>query len=435
MAYYQYGHRNSLSHQQRNNYNMEKQQQVGGVQPSTSAVIANYFLKTHGGTHVIQCVLSMLSSLLGVACLLLPSFPCTATNAAATTSSALTAQALSRQILLSTTKYQLLQQTLLLALAKHAAGFLGAIFLGASRIPELGLRNTRRHLEMVAMDPIGQYLFYCSILVVWMSWFSGIGVGGTRGGGMNDYVAKLRGSVNLIMNSAAAAAAASSADATTTNASPESAVSQLLNTLTQTPPPWYLSQSRGASIIPFLLLGPILLREIISICWVISDVLTLAFTSSGGMSAKFMQGILAGCRSVLDAFMSILISSDKWRKADSFQRQRSLAKLVSQCSLGMELCVGGILIGDAIQAFWRFAFIGPDIADGSGGSVRLPFKFVLGKMVCAHLYLNFLLSRRRKIQAFIGSIRGGAILDRVLDVLIDPKKEMGLDDGMEGDDV
>jgi hypothetical protein len=28
------------------------------VQPSTSAVIANYFLKTHGGTHAIQCLLS-----------------------------------------------------------------------------------------------------------------------------------------------------------------------------------------------------------------------------------------------------------------------------------------------------------------------------------------------------------------------------------------
>jgi ERCC4-type nuclease len=37
-----------------------------------------------------------------------------------------------------------------------------------------------------------------------------------------------------------------------------------------------------------------------------------------------------------------------------------------------------------------------------------------------------LLSRRKKIQTLVGSIRGGAFLDQVLDVLIDPKREMGL---------
>ena len=71
MAYYQYGH-NGNSHQQNQQF----------VQPSTSAVIANYFLKTHGGTHLLQCVLSLLASVLGVACLVLPSFP-TAASAAA----------------------------------------------------------------------------------------------------------------------------------------------------------------------------------------------------------------------------------------------------------------------------------------------------------------------------------------------------------------
>lgn len=246
---------------------------------------------------------------------------------------------------------------------------------------------------------------------------------------MREYIARLRGSVFSIMNASAAAATDAS-----NNSQDTTTMSQLLDTLSQQPPPWFLSQSTGGFIIPILILGPILLREIISILWVCSDVLTLAVTtSSGGMISKFCSSILSACRSILDAFMSILITSDQWRKANSFQRQRTLANLVSRCSLAMELVVGVILMGDAIQSFWRFAFVGPTIAMGdnaaaSGGGVgRLPFKCVLGKMACAHLYLNFLLSRRKKIAAVIGSIRGGgAMMNRFLDVLIDPKKEMGL---------
>ncbi|KAL7528674.1 hypothetical protein ACHAXR_004138 [Thalassiosira sp. AJA248-18] len=399
LAYYQYGHRNSL-HTYNNSNNGQLNQQH--VQPSTSAVIANYFLKTHGGTHAIQCLLSLLASFLGVACLLLPAFPSSATN------KAMNAKSLSRNILLSTVKYQLMQQSLLLAMAKHASGLLGAVVLGASRFPQLGISNARRHLESVALDPVGQYLFYCSLLVVWMGWFGG-GSGGV--GGMREYVAVLR---------------KTSVD----NAQDSAVTTQLLDTLSQTPPPWFLSQSFGGSIISILILGPILLREIISVLWVLSDVLTLAFTSSGGVTGKFLSGILSGCRSILDAFMSVLITSDQWRKADSFQRQRALARLVSRCSLMMELAVGGILIGDAIQSFWTLAF-----DNNISGGGRLSFKCVLGKMACAHLYLNFLLSRRKKIATVIGSIRGGAVVNRVLDVLIDPMKEMGLsEDEMDDED-
>jgi hypothetical protein len=125
--------------------------------------------------------------------------------------------------------------------------------------------------------------------------------------------------------------------------------------------------------------------------------------------------------------MSILVTSDKWRKADSFTRQRTLARLVSQASLGMEVLVGGVLIGDAVQCFYKVAFV--------RNTSDVSFKLVLGKFICAHLYLNFLLSRRKKIQVLVGSIRGGALLDRVLDVLIDPKREMGLiEDDEEGNE-
>ncbi|KAL7515822.1 hypothetical protein ACHAWX_000897 [Stephanocyclus meneghinianus] len=416
MAYYQYGHRSSIYP---HNSRMSNQQ---FVQPSTSAVIANYFLKTHGGTHAVQCLLSLLASILGVACLLLPSFPTAGTAALAaaqSTKAVVDAQKLSRAILLGATKCQLLQQTLLLAVAKHASGLIGALLLGASKIPELGIRNTRRHLELVASDPVGQYLFYCSLLVVWMSWF-----GGSGGDGMAGYIARLKGTVISIMNASVGAGDSQEQSL---------AATELLNALSKNPPPWYLSQSHGGSLIPNIILAPILLREIISIIWVTSDVLTLVLASSVGITGRLMHGVLSSCRSIIDAFMSILITSDKWRKADSFQRQRLLAKLVSQCSLGMELVMGAVLIGDAIQSFWKFAFLGPNVALGSDGNVANgsspPFKVVLGKTVCAHFYLNFLLTRRRKIQVLVGSIRGGAFLDRVLDILIDPKKEMGLAGG------
>jgi len=423
LAYYQYGHRHSTSGDR------QKMSQRH-IPLSTPAVIANYFLKTHGGTHIVQCLLSLLASVLGVACLMLPAFPSSAAVGATAASSATTMnpKSLSRKIFLSSIKYQLMQQTLLLAMVKHASGLLGVVSLGASRIPQLGIRNARRHLELVAMDPVGQYLFYCSLLVVWIGWF-----GGNSGGGMGDFVSKLRGGVISIMNaSAAATATAASSDATTSsgNVSKDTAatVAQLLDTLSQQPPPWFLSQPTGGFVIPILILGPVLLREIVSILWVFSDVLTLAVTTSGGatMAGRFCSGVLSGCRSILDACMSILITSDQWRNADSFQRQRALAKLVSRCSLVMELAVGVILMGDAIQSFWGFAFVG---SAASGGGGRLPFKCVLGKMACAHLYLNFLLSKRKKIAAVVGSVReggGGAIVNRVLDVMIDPKKEMGL---------
>jgi len=383
MAYYQYGHNGNSHHQQNQQF----------VQPSTSAVIANYFLKTHGGTHLVQCVLSLLASVLGMACLVLPPFP-TATTAIKSSSSVTSSSSaqLSRTILNSTTKYQLLQQTLLLAMAKHISALVGAVLLGAQRIPTLGLRNARRHLELVALDPVGQYLFYCSLLVVWLGWF-----GGGGGGNGMDFVSGLRRQVISIQNTASAATAAGITEG---SASEVDATSQLLDVLSQSAPPWFLSHSSGGMIIPLIMLTPILLREVISIIWVVSDVLSLAFSTSKGVTGKFCQGILSTARSILDVFMSIVISSDQWEKADSFQRQRALARLVSQISLVMEVLVGAVLFGDAVQAFWGFAFGG-----SSTVGTRLPLKIVAGKMACAHLYINFLLSRRRKIHSLVGSIR------------------------------
>jgi len=243
--------------------------------------------------------------------------------------------------------------------------------------------------------------------------------------GMRGYAATLRGRTISIANSGSGAAP------------PSDTVAQLLDLLSQNSPPWYLTQSRGGTIVPVLVLAPILLREVLSLLWVASDVLALALASSASSRrstlTRLLQTMQSAMRSVLDAVMSVLLTSDAWRNADSFRRQRSLAKLVSRTSLLAELCVGGIVLGDAAQVFWRMAFVAPDIGIAAGGGiaggsagVRLPFRMVVGKMACAHLYLNFLLARRKRIEAVVTSIRGGAILDRVLDVLMDPKKEMGL---------
>jgi len=389
LAYYQYSFRNSVDdtirRRKRQQYDSNEEEYE---QPGLSVVLGNYFLKTNGGTHIISCLLSILTSVLGMACLVLPSFP-TSTNMGKN----INAKILSRKILFATTKYQLMQQTLLVAMVRYMTGMVGAILLSASSIPQLGVRNVRRYLELTASEPIGQYLFYTALLVVWMGMFGG----GSSGGKMSEYVSALKKSVISIMNESAASAATTD-DSTT--------IAQLLDTLSQQPPPWFLSN--GGVFTPLLILGPILLREILSIIWVFSDVLTLAIKSSDGISGKLFSGMLTTCRATLDAFMSILLSSDKWRKADSFQRQRHLSKLVSRTSLVLELIVGILLIGDAIQVVWTFAFGNVSTTGVVAG--RVPFKTVFGKIICAHLYLNFIKSRRKKIaRTVVGSVRGGGI--------------------------
>ena len=242
---------------------------------------------------------------------------------------------------------------------------------------------------------------------------------------MRDYIARMRGSILSIMNAAAAttaAAAAASAASTASSSSPEggggdtrssssisqeaAVTTQLLNTLMESPPPWFLSRSYGY-ILPILILMPVLLREIISVIWVISDVLSLMVVSTKSKSVKVLLGsFLSSCRTILDGSLRVLLAMTSNTNeelslssyADSFHRQRTLAVLVLQCSSVMELAVGGILFWDAIQSFWNFAFVTPTVTMTTTtiSGARLPFKCVLGKMACAHLYLNFLQSTKRR---------------------------------------
>jgi hypothetical protein len=141
------------------------------------------------------------------------------------------------------------------------------------------------------------------------------------------------------------AAAGSSAPA----AAGATATAQLLDTLSRQPPPWYMCQSPcGAGIVvPILVLAPVLLREVTSVMWVISDVLALLSSSSsssaggGGVAGAVLSKALSSSRAGIDAFMSLLVTPERWRDADSFRRQRTLSSLVSRTSLLAELAVGG----------------------------------------------------------------------------------------------
>jgi hypothetical protein len=397
MAYYRHGHRNNDSHRRGNKdrYHDDEEEEIQ-QQQRLSVLLSEYFVMTHGGTHIAQCLLSLLASILGVSCLLLPSFPLHGLGMTIGGSNT-DAKAFSRHILLSTTKCQLLQQTLLVAMTKHASGIIGAINLGAHQIPRAGIRDARRRIELVASDPVGQYLFYCSLLAVWIGWFGG---GGNGTGRMGEYVSKVKGDVISIMNAAAIT--------TTTTTAADSTITeptvQLLNALAHHPPPWFLCQSSTygiGHIVPFLILGPILLREVISVMWVCSDVLTLLSASTSGMTGAILSRVLTTSSTAMDVFMSTLISWERWRDADSFQRQRTLSLLVSRISLLLELAVGVVLLVDAAVSFWTFAFIGgPTTTATTSGNAMIsghyPFRSMLGKTVCAHLYINFLLSRKKK---------------------------------------
>lgn len=121
---------------------LHHEEEGGGVEPPASAVIANYFLKSHGGVHGVQSITSLLSILFGFGTYLTPK-----TNLGL--------------------KSRLMQRSLICAFAKHLSGFLGAATISAGSIPDIGWKRTRMAIENLALDPVAQYLFYCALLIVW----------------------------------------------------------------------------------------------------------------------------------------------------------------------------------------------------------------------------------------------------------------------------
>jgi len=305
---------------------VEIEEDGGGVEAAPTSVLANYFLKSHGGAHALQCVCSLLAAL-------------SATGALMVSNSSL--------------RLIMMRRAMLFAMTKHVSGLLAVTSMTATAIPEVGLRRARAWIEQLARDPVSQYVFYAALIMLWL---------------------------------------------------PSNA--------------WWLDGSLFSRLAPFILLGPILLREVASTAFVISDILVLLTTSGGKENAP---RILQIGQSIMNAFMSILVTPSVWRSASAQTRQEILAKLTSRTSLIFELCVGLLLSLDALVSVWEFAF--------KPTEQRPSLTDVIKRIFCARLYLNFLWVRRRKIVKLGMHVRGGAgeLPFRVLELVLHPKSSMGLE--------
>lgn len=350
----------------------------GGVQASPSAVLAKYFLHSHGGSHGIQSLLSLLSVLAGAGAVAVA--PPGGERGG------------------GWAKLVLLRRCLLCAAARHGAGLAAAASLGARRIPAIGWLETRGRMRALALDPVAQYWFYCALLLFWAP------------------VVRVAAPAAAAKGGKEGAAAAAAATATATATTPAAAVAMAV--------PWWLEGRRTSTRSLLCLLGPILLREVVSTAWVVSDcfvMLTLA--SSGGDEPTLLR--LA--RGITDAGLSLIFTPSKWRGSDSAARQKMLARLVAKASLALEVLTGAILLYDAIRAFSDYSL--------SPVGARPSLPSVGKRILCARLYLHFLLVRRKKIRNLVGDIRGGAaqVPGKVLDALLEPKKAMGIK--CDGDDA
>eukprot|EP00980_Cylindrotheca_fusiformis_P007020 scaffold1474_cov132-Cylindrotheca_fusiformis.AAC.16 len=298
----------------------------GGVEAATTSVIANYFLKSHGGIHGLQFLCSILATLSGFGTFLFRSSPL---------------------------GYTLLQRTMIFAMIKHISGVIAAASIAAKAIPKIGLSNARQWMEQLVLDPVSQYVFYTALVLSWLP------------------------SKNKIDSC------------------------------------WWWK--KYVSLL--MVIGPVLIREIISNIMVFSDLLVL---SSVGSESTAIDSILKVSNSIVNAIMSMLVSPKAWRGADASGRQAILAKLVSDASLGLEIGVGALMLLDLVITFTALAF--------TGGSNRPPLRHLIAKMVCVRLYVHFLWVRRKKISKLAVNVRGGAskVPFWFLDILEHPGQAMGL---------
>jgi hypothetical protein len=186
----------------------------------------------------------------------------------------------------------------------------------------------------------------------------------------------------------------------------------LPRTLDSSKLPWWWQ----LQVVPVLFLGPILLREIVSTVLVASDVLVLWTTAtSRGQDPR----LLRLCQTVVDAFMSLLVTPQLWRNGTPASRQALLAKLVSRTSLAIEVIVGVLFLADVGMEWLAALFT----------TQATPLRQRILHLVCLRLYGRLLMVRRRKIGRLAATIRGGAhhVPVRVLDALLDPRAAMGLD--------
>jgi hypothetical protein len=210
------------------------------------------------------------------------------------------------------------------------------------------------------------------------------------------------------------------------------------------------------SLVPALLVGPIVLRETISTMLVISDVLVLwtcsaatrrtsrhsqeddadeddsltDFESNSSSVLPLVQTFLKMSTSAVNAVMSILVTPTVWRSATNNvqERQAILARLTSRTSLVLEVLVGLLLVVDVLKSLVAWAFGGGAAAAATtSSSSYMTMPSILRRVICTRLYVHYLWLRRRKIHRLATKIRGGAgqFPFHVLNVLLDPVAAMG----------
>lgn len=329
---------------------------AGGVQASTSSVIANYFLKSHGGAHLLQSASSLLATACAVGTLFMTS-----------NYSNVNPDVNAKWTLV------LLRRTLIFAMIKHASGLLASASMAAKAIPKIGISQSRTWMESIVQEPVAQYVFYTALLLLWLP------------------------SKGLLL------------------VSPEGGVSSIAAT-------WWWPRHRW--IISWLV-GPILLREVVSNILIVSDILVLWSVGCGEQDNGVLERVLKISQSIVNAVMSLLVSPTRWRSADPAQRQAILSGLISKISLFLEAGVGGILVVDFFVGLMQLLFGGV-----IGGSTRRPAWYeALTKMIVIRLYVHYLVHlRRKKLSKLATAIRGGAVRLPfwVLDTLFDPTKAIGV---------
>jgi hypothetical protein len=248
----------------------------------------------------------------------------------------------------------LMKRALLFAMVKHVSGLLAATFLTARAIPEVGLAQARVWMEELVTDPVSQYVFYTACVLLWL---------------------------------------------------PRPSSSTPLSCWWQSSP-----------LFSITLLGPVVLRELVSTALVLSDVLVLLTCSTQRTTA--VHRLLRTGQSLTSAFMSLLVTPSVWRNSSAAERQAVLAKLTSRVSLALEVAVGVLLVVDTGLAVGAYTFSEQRPALGS----------IFKRLLCTRLFLQFLWTRRRKISRLATQVRGGALEFPmyVLQILKEPQASMGI---------
>lgn len=222
-----------------------------------------------------------------------------------------------------TLPFVLMRRCFLTAMSKYIAGFCAIILLSAAQIRSIGLYRTRTRMKKIFTSPeegpIAQYLFYCAILLVWT-----------------------RPRKDSFM-------------------------------------PWYMSHFP----LVICLLGPILIREIIHVAWVISDVMVILSLGQKQGVGYIIHVLHSTFAAVFNGWMRLLVGADTWNNSDSVARQRLLSVFLMRFSILMELCTGCLILLDTLRKCGDYGLIIP-------GSQRPPLMDVVKGVFCSRLYINYL---------------------------------------------